>query len=269
MRLTELIYMALRTVLANPLRTILTMLGVIIGVSSVVTLVALGKGTSEQIAKQYENLGTNMLVVNINGTGRATQLDYNELMQFEQFPEIDTIAPTMVKTGSNIKYDRAQEKYTLIGTNDRYLSITKAKVATGRFISQSDLDFRANVVVLGSEVSKKFFGYLDPIGEQINIDGFVFTVIGTLKEKGSNISGTSVDSTVIVPLETARRQLKLGTIKTTYFEAPTREAIYTAQDTIKQYLLAKFRSDQGFQLINQDELLNAKMAATNTLTNHW
>jgi putative ABC transport system permease protein len=265
--ITELIVMALRTVLANPLRTMLTMLGVIIGVSSVVTLVAIGRGTSDQIAKQYENLGTNLLVVNVNGSGRATQLDYDELMRFEQFPEFSTVAPTMVKPGSNVKYDRKQDKATVIGTNDRYAKIIKAQVDTGRFISQADLDFRSHVAVLGSEVAKQYFGYLNPVGEQINIDGVMFTVIGKLKEKGSNISGTSVDNTIIVPLETARREFKLGAIRTTYIEAPTREDIYKAQDTMKQYLTYKFKSDEGFQLINQDELLNAKMAATNTLTN--
>jgi putative ABC transport system permease protein len=266
MRLGELIAMAMRTVLSNPLRTILTMLGVIIGVASVVTLVSIGRGTSAQIEKQYENLGTNMLVVNVNGNGRATQLDYNELMQFEGLPEIDTIAPTISKPGSNVKYDRTQEKYTLIGTNDRYPAIVKAQVDLGRFISSADLDLRANVAVLGSEVSKKFFGYLNPIGEQINIDGVVFTVVGRLKEKGQNVSGTSIDSMVMVPLETARRQFKLGTIRTTYIEAPTKEDIYKAQDTMKQYLTYKFKSDTGFQLVNQDELLKAKTQTSNTLT---
>lgn len=268
MRIGELVGMALKTVLANPLRTILTMLGVIIGVASVVTLVAIGRGTADEIAKQYENLGTNMLVVNVLGTsGRATQLDYNELMQFEQFPEMETIAPTMVKPNSNVKYDRKQEKYNVLGTNDRYLSIIKGEVNAGRFISQADLDFRSNVAVLGSEVAKSYFGFLNPVGEEINIDGVVFTIIGTLKPKGSNISGTSVDSTVIVPLESARRQFKLGNIRTTYIEAPTKEDIYKAQDTIKQYLTYKFKSDSGFQLVNQDELLTARTAATSTLTN--
>jgi putative ABC transport system permease protein len=263
----ELVLMAMRTVLANPLRTVLTMLGVIIGVGSVVTLVALGNGTSDQIAKQYENLGTNLLVVTVNGNGRATQLDYNELMRFEQFPEFKTVAPTMLKPNSNIKYDRTQSTFSLIGTNDRYLEITKSKIAKGRFLSEADLEFRNQVVILGSEVSKKFFGLLDPIGEDVNIDGIVFTVIGLLEPKGSNITGTSVDSAVIVPLETARRQFKLGSIRTTYIEAPTKDDIYKAQDTMTQYLTYKFKSANNFTLTNQDELLTAKTAASNTLTN--
>ncbi|WP_127585593.1 ABC transporter permease [Paenibacillus koleovorans] len=266
MRFGELIAMALRTVLANPLRTILTMLGVIIGVASVITLVAIGRGASAEIEKQYENLGTNLLVVNVNGNGRATQLDYSELMKLEGLPEIDTIAPTVIKTGSNVKYDRTQEKYTLVGTNDRYTLINKVEVAEGRFISAADLDLRANVVVLGSSVAKKFFGYVNPVGEQVNIDGLVFTVVGKMREKGSNINGTSVDDMVIVPLETARRQFKLGTIRTTYIEAPTKDDIYLAQATMKQYLTFKFKSESGFTLVNQDELLNARTKTGNTLT---
>ncbi|KZE80862.1 macrolide ABC transporter ATP-binding protein [Paenibacillus elgii] len=267
MRTTELITMALRTVLSNPMRTMLTMLGVIIGVSSVVTLVAIGRGTSDQIEKQYENLGTNMLVVNVLGTGRAQQLDYNDLMQLEQLPEFSSIAPTINKANSNIKYDRTQEKYTVTGTNDRYLSIMKGQLETGRFIVDADLEFRNPVAVLGSEVSKTYFGTLDPTGEQINIDGVVFTVVGKLKSKGTGAGGTSMDNAVFVPLTTAQRTFKLGNIRTTYIDTPTKEDIYKAQDTMKQYLTYKFKSDQGFNLINQDELMNARVAASSTLTN--
>ncbi|NOU76767.1 FtsX-like permease family protein [Paenibacillus sp. LMG 31458] len=267
MKLSELIRMSLRTIISSPLRTFLTMLGVIIGVSSVVTLVSIGQGTSEQIAKQYENMGTNLLVVTATGNGRATQLNYDELMNFENFPEFQSIAPTMTKNGSNIKYDRTQEKYNVIGTNDRYFNIIKASIDKGRNLAPADLEFRSNVVILGSEVAKTFFGQLNPVGEDINIDGVVFNVIGTLKEKGSNIGGASVDSAVIMPLETARRQFKLGQIRTTYVEAPTKDDIYTAQETMKQYLTYKFKSDTGFILTNQDELLKARTEATNTLTN--
>ncbi|MDB5054762.1 MAG: macrolide transporter ATP-binding protein, partial [Bacilli bacterium] len=206
-------------------------------------------------------------VVNATGFGRGTQLDYNELMQFEQFPEFKTVAPTVTRPNADIKYDRTLATYSLIGTNDRYLDITKSKVAKGRFISQPDLEFRNNVVVLGSEVAKFYFGLLNPVGEDIKIEGNVFTVVGVLEPKGSNITGTSVDSTVIVPLETARREFKLGFIRTTYIEAPTKDDIYKAQDTMTKYLTYKFKSANGFTLTNQDELLNAKTAATNTLTN--
>ncbi|MDQ0898532.1 ABC transporter permease [Paenibacillus sp. V4I7] len=267
MKLSELIRMSLRTIISSPLRTFLTMLGVIIGVSSVVTLVSIGQGTSEQIAKQYENMGTNLLVVTATGNGRATQLNYDELMNFENFPEFQSIAPTMTKNGSNVKYDRTQEKYNVIGTNDRYFNIIKASIDKGRNLAPADLEFRSNVVILGSEVAKTFFGQLNPVGEDINIDGVVFNVIGTLKEKGSNIGGASVDSAVIMPLETARRQFKLGQIRTTYVEAPTKDDIYTAQETMKQYLTYKFKSDTGFVLTNQDELLKARTEATDTLTN--
>jgi putative ABC transport system permease protein len=267
MKIIELIFMALRTVAANPMRTMLTMLGVIIGVGSVVTLVALGNGTSEQIAKQYEDLGTNLLVVSANGRGRGTSLNYDELMKFEGFPEFSTMAPTVSRDNTDIKYDRTTVQYSLIGTNDRYLEIVKAKVANGRFIADADLQFRNNVVVLGSEVSKKFFGLLNPVGEEIKIKGLVFTVIGVLESKGSNLTGTSVDSAVIVPLETARREFQLGFIRTTYIEAPTKEDIYKAQTTMTSYLTYKFKSTSAFTLTNQDELLTQQTAATSTLTN--
>jgi putative ABC transport system permease protein len=268
MRLFELIYMALRTVVNNPMRTLLTMLGVIIGVSSVVTLVAIGQGTSAAIEKQYEALGTNLIVVNVMGTGRATQLAYDDLMQLEKLPEIQTIAPTIVKNSSNIKYDRTQEKYTVVGTNENYLTLMKGEIGSGRFISSADSDFRNKIVVLGSTVAKKYFGTLDPLGEDVNIDGVVFTVVGVLKEKGSNISGgVSLDDSAFVPLVTAQRAFKLGGIRTTYLEAPTKEQLTQAQTTITQYLTYKFKSTTGYQIQNQDELMKARVEASSSLNN--
>lgn len=260
MKFFELIGMALRTVVSSPMRTMLTMLGVIIGVSSVVTLVSYAQGTSSAVEEQISSLGTNLVVVNLLGAGRATQLDYNELMQFEQFPEFNKVAPVVTRANSNVRYDRTTAAYTVIGTNDRYMEMNKAELESGRFLSESDLVYRSNVVVLGSDVAKKYFGFLDPTGEQIKIDGVVFTVIGKLAPKGKNISGTSIDSTVIMPLETARRQYKLGGISSTYIEAASKDDIDTAQATIEQYLKYKFKlttSDTSgyYQVLNQNEMV--------------
>jgi putative ABC transport system permease protein len=220
---SELIGMALKTVTASWMRTLLTMLGVIIGVASVVTLVSIGRGTTAKIEKQYENLGTNLLTVNILGQGRATQLDYDEVMQYEQFPEFNFIAPA-VNGSSNVKFDRTQQSYTVIGTNDRFSSINKTDLASGRFLSESDLSFRTNVAVVGSTVVTELFGSANPIDQKINIKGYEFTVIGTLKTKGTSVGGVSVDTSIIVPLPTAQRQLGLGNIRTTYIEAANSRA---------------------------------------------
>ncbi|WP_040952550.1 ABC transporter permease [Gorillibacterium massiliense] len=267
MKLMELIGMALKTIISSPLRTILTMLGVIIGVASVITLVSIGRGTSDEIAKQYESLGTNMLVVNVMGNGRATQLDYNELMELEKLPEFKTIAPTITKSSANLKYDRTKDTYNVIGTNDRYLSILKVGVDKGRFLTAADEDFRNHVVVLGKTVKDELFGeFADPIGENINIDGYVYTVVGVLKAQGSNISGTSADSNVFVPLETVRRDFKLGSIRTTYIEASSKDEIDQAQATMEKYLTYKFKSSNGYMIMNQDQLMSARMEASKSLT---
>ncbi|MEK3916995.1 ABC transporter permease [Paenibacillus sp. FSL H7-0331] len=265
MRITELLRMALKTVSASWMRTLLTMLGVIIGVSSVVTLVAIGQGTSAQIAKQYENMGTNLLVVNLLNTGRATQLDYQEIMTFEQFPEISAMAPT-VTSNINIKYNTTQDSYTVMGSNERYMTILKASLKEGRFITESDLDLRTNVAVLGTTVAKELFGNVDPLDKQININGFQFTVVGVLNAKGSTIGGASADTSAIVPLTTAQRQLNLGAIRTTYVEATTKDDITKAQSTLTSFLIYKFKNANGFRFTNQDQLLSASTEASNTLT---
>ncbi|ALS24095.1 MULTISPECIES: ABC transporter permease [Paenibacillus] len=266
MRPWELVRMAMATVLANPLRTALTMLGVIIGVASVFTLVSIGRGSSEAIAKQYESLGTNLLVVNLMGNGRATQLNYQELMQMESLPGFKAIAPTMTKNNSNIKYDRETETFNVIGTNDRYLDMQKGEVASGRFLAQADIDFRNHVAVIGSEVAAKFFGTGDPLGEKLNIDGYVYTIIGSLKSKGSNTSGTSLDSSIFVPLDTLSRDFKLGSIRTTYIEAATSENVAIVQSIVERYLQNKFNSTSGYNIFNSSQLISARQSASSTMT---
>ncbi|MCU6791025.1 ABC transporter permease [Paenibacillus sp. WQ 127069] len=265
MRIMELLQMALQTISASWMRTLLTMLGVIIGVSSVVTLVAIGQGTSSQIAKQYENMGTNLLVLNLLGPRRATQLNYQDLMSFEGFPEFNAIAPA-VTSKINVKYNTSQDAYDVNGTNERYLNILKVSLRDGRFITESDLDLRTNVAVLGTTVAKELFGTVDPIDKLININGFQFTVVGLFNTKGSSIGGPSVDTSVIVPLTTAQRQLNFGAIRTAYFEATTKDDITVAQSTLTSYLTSKFKSATGFRFTNQDQLLTASTEASNTLT---
>ncbi|NRF92114.1 ABC transporter permease [Paenibacillus frigoriresistens] len=267
MRIWELFQMALATVRSNPLRTVLTMLGVIIGVSSVITLVSIGQGTSKAIEKQYEGLGTNLLTVNLMGNGRATQLNYDEIMQLENTSGISAIAPTMTRNSTSIKYDRTTETYNVIGTNDRYLSLQKGTVASGRFLAQADLDFRNHVAVIGSDVAKQFFGTDDPIDEEINVNGYMYTIIGVLKTKGSNTSGTSLDSSVYVPLPTMSRDFKLGNIRTAYVEAASGNDVTRAQRTLELYLFNKFKSTTGYNILNSSELISARQTASSTLTN--
>lgn len=267
MNILELVTMAVRTITAKPMRTLLTMLGVIIGVASVITFVSIGQGTTEQIEKQYESLGTNLLVVNLLGNGRAQQLNYNELMELETLPEIETIAPTVTKSNANVKYDREAESYNVIGTNDRYFSLMKTEMESGRAIAEADVEFRNQVAVVGSEVAETLFGKVDPVGQEINIDGIMFTIVGKLAPKGSSIGGASPDSSVIVPIVTAIRTFKLGQIRTAYLEAPEVEQLAAAQTTITQFLTSKFKSANGFRISNQDELMNARKEASSSLTN--
>lgn len=267
MRPWELFQMAMATVRSNPLRTVLTMLGVIIGVSSVITLVSIGQGTSKSIEKQYEGLGTNLLTVNLLGNGRATQLKYEEIMELEGTAGISGIAPTMTRGSTSIKYDRTTESYNVLGTNDRYLSMQKGEMGSGRFLAEADLDYRNHVAVIGTEVATKFFGKEDPLNEEININGYMYTIIGVLKSKGSNTSGTSLDSSVIVPLPTMSRDFKLGSIRSTYVEAASGDDVSKVQAALERYLTNKFKSTSGYNIFNSSELISAKQTASSTLTN--
>lgn len=267
MRIWEIFAMALGTVRSNLLRTFLTMLGVIIGVSSVITLVSIGKGSQEAIAKQFESLGTNLLTVNLRGTGRATELKYDELMQLEGTSGIKSIAPTMSKSGATIKYEKdSQTSYNVIGTNDRYLEMQQGTVESGRFLVQTDLDFRNHVAVLGSAVAEEFFGKEDPLGKEINISGYLYTVIGTLKTKGSNTSGTSLDETIFTPIYTLQRDFKLGTVRNAYVEANSSTDATRVQSYLDNYLYNKFKSSTGYNIFNASQLVSSLESSSKTMT---
>jgi putative ABC transport system permease protein len=259
--------MALGTVRSNILRTILTMLGVIIGVSSVITLVSIGQGSQEAIAKQFESLGTNLLTINLRGTGRATELKYDELMQLEGAGGIKSIAPSVSKNGATIKYEKdSQTTYNVIGTNDRYLEMQQGTVASGRFLAQADIDFRNHVAVLGSDVAAEFFGADDPLGKEINISGYLYTVIGTLQTKGSNTSGTSLDETVFTPLTTLQRDFKLGTIRSATVEANSSDDTTRVQSYLENFLYNKFKSSTGYNIFNASQLVSSLESSSKTMT---
>jgi putative ABC transport system permease protein len=259
--------MAIGTVRSNLMRTILTMLGVIIGVSSVITLVSIGKGSQDAIAKQFESLGTNLLTINLRGTGRATQLQYDELMQLEGTAGIKSIAPTTSKNGATVKYEKdSQTSYNVIGTNDRYLEMQQGTVDSGRFLAQADLDFRNHVAVIGSDVATEFFSKDDPIGKEINISGYVYTIIGTLKSKGSNTNGTSLDETIFIPLNTLQRDFKLGTIRNAYVEADSSSDTTRVQTFLENYLYNKFKSSTGYNIFNASQLVSSLESSSKTMT---
>ncbi len=205
--------MAIRTLAANRLRSVLTMLGIIIGNASVIVMVGVGQGAQRYAANQFQSLGTDVIFI-IAGTDNARRniiAPPNRLVLADaeaiaaQVPTVSAVAPQingseLVSAGSNTK------RATILGTTSSYATVRNAEVAVGRFLSEEDNQRSARVVTLGSAIVKELFPNQNPIGQYVRIRGTSYEVIGVMAEKGAFL-GTNQDDTVFMPINTMVNRL--------------------------------------------------------------
>ena len=217
MKLIDSVVIAIRSLFANKLRSSLTMLGIIIGVGSVITLMSVARGAEATIASAYEELGTNVLSImpinpeveggfSMSPAYAAPSLTMEDARALENVRGIENIAPVnenfiTVTAGSETKSG------LLHGATPVYLDVMKYSVGSGQFFTDHHVAQRANVVVLGSLVAEDLFGDDDAVGEQVKLKKQRFTVIGVLEPKGGAMFGISFDDVVIVPITTYQARL--------------------------------------------------------------
>jgi putative ABC transport system permease protein len=208
---------AIRSLLANKMRSALTMLGVIIGVGAVITLMSVGRGAQAGITSTFEKMGSNLLYVmstsSAEGGMMAVQygattptLTLDDAKALERIPSVTAVAPV----NENYVEVAAGGENTLAiihGATPEYLQVYKHTIAEGQFFSDGDIASRSSVVVLGSEVASDLFDTEDPVGQRVKINGKRFTVIGVLEPKGGAIMGVSLDDLVVMPITTFQARL--------------------------------------------------------------
>ncbi len=237
MQLWESIIIALRALTINKLRTILTMLGIIIGVAAVIALVSIGNGVRQRMNSMVTSMGTNLLTVSsgqgMGGPGGGgpggpppgeeddsqsdlkekaaeplTMRDIEALSDPSQVSHLVAVAPTFGVGSQSVIRDQAEAKsVSITGVSADYESVRNVTLERGRFINESDVEQRTRVAVIGSEVAEKLFATNEsPVGETIRISGMTFEVIGVLPASGEGGFGNP-DNTVLVPLSTAQTRL--------------------------------------------------------------
>ena len=217
MKLIESLTIAIRSLLANKLRSALTMLGIIIGVGAVITLMSVGRGAQAAITSTFEQMGTNLLDVmpsspevggmaGISPVFVTPTLTLDDAKALERIPSVAAVAPV----NENIVEVTAgdESKVAIIhGTSPEYQEVYAHSIASGQFISARNVASRDDVVVLGSKVAEDLFGSDDPVGQRVKIKGKRFTVIGALEPKGGAIMGISLDDIVVTPITTFQTKL--------------------------------------------------------------
>ncbi|MDI6894229.1 MAG: ABC transporter permease [Bacillota bacterium] len=265
MDLLASVRVALGGILANKLRSFLTMLGVTIGVAAVIGLVAIGQGTQNQIRAQIESLGSYLLTVNIRGRGAQTALSYREARDLTaDLPEAVATAP-VVSGSVTVKYGTREHDTSLVGTDHNLAEVRSMGVAQGRFLAPLDVEYWQSVVVLGQTVVSELFGFTDPVGEEIKINGHSFLVVGVLSPQGSTMMGSG-DDQVIVPATTAQRLVESRGVRTVYVKGRDPAAVDTLMAAIGERLTTRFRDADAFRIFSQTQMLETVTQVTGTMT---
>jgi putative ABC transport system permease protein len=265
----------------NRLRSLLTSLGIIIGVSAVIIMVAIGQGSQKSIEEQIAALGSNMIVVfpsssRMGGVSRGAgsvhtlTLDDVEDIQ-EQATLINGISP-IVSSGGQVIGGGNNWNTSIVGVSPQYLEIRDWELKYGQMFTEADVRSRKKVALLGQTVAEELFGEGDPTGEKIRIVNTPFTVIGVLEEKGQNPMGRDEDDVILAPSTTVLYRLKGGGdyINMINLSAISLEAMDAAQEEIRTILRSSHRLDpveeDDFTIRNQADLTEAATSAQQTMT---
>ena len=217
MKIIESFTIAIRSLLANKMRSVLTMLGIIIGVGSVITLVSMGRGADATIASAYEELGTNLLQVmpqnpeveggfSLSPAYAMPTLTMDDVRALERVRHVTLLAP-INENFITVTAGGESKGGLLHGATPEYNDVMNYSIAGGQFITDRNVAGRDTVVVLGEKVATDLFGTDDPVGQQVKLKKQRFTVVGVLEPKGGAMFGVSFDDVVIVPITTYQTRL--------------------------------------------------------------
>jgi putative ABC transport system permease protein len=257
-RAGEAFRVALGALRANRLRSALTMLGVIIGVAAVVVLVALGSGAKQEVEDQVEGLGSNIIIV-VPGRfefGSAPSVSRLTLDDVDLLGRVvgdrDRVAVS-IASGEPVRVGSREAFVTVNGVNESVPNVFNRPLARGEYITETDVDTRRRVAVLGSSVVRKVFGDVDPLGRQVSIAGVRFRVIGVFAEVGSTF-GVDRDAEIHIPVTAAQRLFGVERIDGLAVKAPTSESVDGLQKQLVAALQEKYVGDE-FSAVTQTQIL--------------
>ncbi|WP_339205386.1 ABC transporter permease [Paenibacillus sp. FSL K6-3182] len=270
MKLTQGLRMAVKSVLSNKLRTILSMLGILIGVATVIALVAMGKASSNEVAKQVSSLGSpNSLSVNILGRGTVTTLSVDEANELGDVMNIAGVAPVTSTTGY-AKYGKTQVSVTVEGITAAYEEVKSFPVQDGRYIASPDITNNTKVALIGVETAKDLFEdeRVDPaaaVGKKITINGYNFTIVGLLESQGSSLSGSN-DEKILIPITTAQKIFQTSGVSTINLIVSDIDRMAATVTAVEAVLYEKFRGNENaYRVFNQEEAMKTLNSVNETM----
>ena len=276
----ESVRIALHALYANKLRSILTMLGIIIGVGAVITMVSVGMGVRQRVTDSIASLGSNMLIIrpgaSVSGglrgaAGSRTTLKYDDALAIKKkIKDVQYVSP-MVNGSYQVVRGNQNWNTTVQGVVPEYLMIRDLKISHGSFITEKDLAARNRVAIIGTTVSANLFGDENPVGKTIRVNNQPFRVIGILESKGQSSVGQDQDDVVIIPLTTAMdRLLAITHVQMINVQVTSQEKMEEVQANIETLLRQRHHlfgtKENDFQVQNLTSLMNTLNETTTMLT---
>jgi putative ABC transport system permease protein len=280
MKWRSLVIVALRSIARNKLRSLLTMLGIIIGVGSVIALMALGRGSQADIQAQIAGLGTNLLIIHPSssqvagvraGSGTLTTLSIDDVDLLRDNATLLQEVSPVVRVQEQVIAGNSNWNTQVNGVSVSYQEIRNYRIETGRFFAERDIKTKGKVAVLGKTVVDELFPGQDPVGVQIRIRNVPFTVIGVLQSKGQSSMGSDQDDLILAPWSTVLYRLSDGkTVRTIMASAVNEDQMEAAKEEIRTLLREAHRvppgGDDGFHIRDQTEISEMATRVTGTLT---
>ncbi len=263
MSLFDSVLMAVRSIFANRLRSALTMLGVVIGIASVIILVAIGEAAKIYVVAQVESWGIGPNVIQVNPGKDQTDMSAfmnsklrvsDAVMIKEKSVAIEEVLPIISGT-AKARYGKKEHTVKQIwGVTENYQKIFRHKIVSGKFFTKGDVDGRRRVCLLGRTVAKKLFDNFDPIGERIKISGKKFVVIGAFEEKGKMLT-FDMDDVVVIPVTSAMSLFDTKGVIEIDVAAKSKELVPKAVEDIRSVLDRRLSRDE-YQVATQEGMMN-------------
>lgn len=262
MGISQSFKLAFKQLLSNKMRSLLTMLGIIIGVLSVTLLVSVANSMTSSINEQLDSLGSNLINVMISSRDPNEQISYEEALNYRNLSNVNSVSAS-ISGDVNIKYKNYNKNGSLTGTDSNYFKLQNKKLKSGRLLQEVHVKYNSKICVLGNTVANDIFKFVEPIGKYISINGIRYKVVGILESSGADL--TSSDKQIYVPISSASRIIKNPYVSTMYLDVKDETLINNTMNSIENKLNRNFDNEKDYKIINQQKILDSIYEMQNTM----
>ena len=266
MSIKQSFILAIKSLSSSKMRSLLTMLGIIIGVASVIVLVSLVNGLKSEMVDMFQSMGTNLISVNITGRGGNRAVSVSDIMELaEENADLISLISPSVTTSVTLKNDTESLTTTCTGTNEMYPDIKKITVDQGRYIEYVEVEKRQKVCVIGTYTASELFGTKAAVGKTLKINGETYSVIGVFEETADGEEGSS-DDAIYIPYTLATSISWMRGVNSYVLSARSEGTVDGAMDKLESYFLSIFGSTDYFNIMSQQEMMDQMDEMTGMMT---